>query len=191
MAAAARRLGSGAIDAACGRADWVGKPAERGIEARPIRFEPLALLLPAGHQLAALDAVPLAALEGREIDANTDDPNAPEWTDLARQVLALAGARPTGPHPPAVGLAEASHHLVRQGLPILTGVDQVDIPGGVVRQIVAPTPLYPWSIVTRRGTAGDPGVSTLLEAADRIGAAEGWLNLPPDAWLPLPEVRGR
>ena len=98
MARTLSRLLAGEIDVGFGRADWIGRRESAALEAEIIRFEPLAVLLPDDHALAGLDAVPLAALEGREIDVNIDDPASPEWTDLSRQLLALAEARPVAAH---------------------------------------------------------------------------------------------
>ena len=68
-----------------------------------------------------------------------------------------------------------------------------DVPGGVVRAIVDPTVLFPWSIVYRRGSEVEPGVASLLQAARSTSQAERWLDRPEDAWLPAPEssVDGR
>jgi DNA-binding transcriptional LysR family regulator len=187
MARTVSGLLAGEIDVGFGRAGWTGRRESAALEAETIRFEPLAVLLPDDHRLARLDAVPLAALEGLEIDVNIDDPASPEWTDLAQQLLAVARARPVLAHPTAIGVAEASHHLRRQGLPILTGVDMADVPGGVVRPIVEPTMLFPWSIVYRRGSEVEPGVAALLQAARATSQAERWLDRPVDAWLPAPE----
>lgn len=188
MARALGRILAGDIDVAFGRADWIGRPPARGIESHVVRYEPLALLLPDDHPLAVTETVPMAALAGLEIDANIDDPTSADWSDLARQMLALAGARPAPPHPVAIGLAETANHLRHQGLPILTGLDQVEVAGGVVRRLVDPTPIHPWSIVFRRGAAAEPGVATVVAAARSIAEQERWLELPPDAWLPLPEA---
>jgi DNA-binding transcriptional LysR family regulator len=190
MAKAVSGLLAGEIDVGFGRADWTGRRESAALEAEIIRFEPLAVLLPDDHPLAGLDVIPLAALEGLEIDVNIDDPASPEWTDLALQLLALARARAVAAHPTAIGVAEASHHLRRQGLPILTGVDMVDVPGGVVRAIVDPTTLFPWSIVYRRGSEVEPGVAALLQASRSMSQAERWLDRPEDAWLPAPESSG-
>ena len=187
MAKTVSRLLAGEIDVGFGRADWAGRRQNAALEAELIRFEPLAVLLPDDHALAEMDEVPLAALEGLEIDVNIEDPASPEWTDLARQMLALANARPVAAHPTAIGVAEASLHLRRQGLPILTGADMAAIPGGVVRAIVDPTVLFPWSIVCRRGSEVEPGVAALLEAARSTSRAERWLDRADDAWLPAPE----
>ena len=193
MARAVSGLLAGEIDIGFGRAEWIGRRENAALEAEIIRFEPLAVLLPDFHALAGMDAVPLAALEGSEIDVNIDDPASPEWTDLSRQLLALAKARPVAAHPTAIGVGEASVHLRRQGLPILTGLDMADVPGGVVRAIVDPTMLFPWSIVYRRGSEVEPGVAALIEAARSTSQAQGWLDRPEEAWLPAPEssVGGR
>jgi hypothetical protein len=62
-----------------------------------------------------------------------------------------------------------------------------DVPGGVVRPIVEPTMLFPWSIVYRRGSEVEPGVAALLDGARSTSQAERWLARPEDAWLPAPE----
>jgi DNA-binding transcriptional LysR family regulator len=187
MAKAVSGLLAGDIDVGFGRADWTSRRESAALVAELIRFEPLAVLLPDDYALAGLDVVPLEALEGHEIDVNIDDPASPEWTDLARQLLAVARARPVAAHTKAIGVEEASYHLRRQGLPILTGLDMADVPGGVVRAIVDPTMLFPWSIVYRRGSEREPGVAALLEAARATSRAEGWLDRAEDAWLPEPE----
>ena len=144
------------------------------------------MLLPATHPLASMAAVPVGALAGSEIDVNPADPEAPEWSDLVAQFLELSGARATAPHLPAVGLENQADHLVRQGIPILTGIDHVDVTGGVLRPLVDPVPMFPWSIVWRRGI--DAGALRAITTASAALAAErGWLTLPEGAWLPEPE----
>jgi DNA-binding transcriptional LysR family regulator len=185
------RLRLGEVDVVLGRVDWVDQRRLDDIERQLVRLEPLAVLLPAGHELAALAEVPLEVLRGLEIDANPADRRAPEWADLVRQFLALTGARSTPPHVAAIGLEEQSYHLVRQGLPILTSIDHVDVPGGVVRALVDPVPLYPWSLARLRG-GGGRGIEAVIAAAERLAAAEGWLgagDLENGAyWLPQPEA---
>jgi DNA-binding transcriptional LysR family regulator len=180
-------LQSAELDVALGRVDWIGQGRITGIDRRLLRFEPLAILLPADHPLARHEAITISRLEGLEIDANPGRPDAIEWTDFARQFLDLAGATPTPPHVSAVGLDNQAHHLVRQGLPILTAIDHVPVPGGVVRPLVEPVPLFPWSIAWRRGLR--PDVVASIEAATvALRTDTDWLELPPDAWLPEPEA---
>ena len=186
MGMSLRRLEAAELDVAFGRLDWRGGPGTR-LEHAPLRYEALAVLLPAGHALAQGEAVPVAALAGVEIDANPANPDAPEWSDLVAQFLALTGARATPDHIPAVGLDDQAHHLVQQNMPILTSVDHVDVPGGVIRPIVAPTPIYPWSMAWRPGSH-PAGLAALRQAAATIDQAGDWLGLPSDAWLPAPEA---
>jgi DNA-binding transcriptional LysR family regulator len=187
VAAAIDMLRTAELDIVLGRVDWVGRRDDAGLASRPLRWEPLALLLPGGHPLAELDAVPVARLAGLEIDVNPGRPDAFEWTDIASQFLDLAGAVATPPHVSAVGLENQAHHLIRQGLPILTGIDHRDVPGGVVRPIVDPVPVYPWAIAWRRRTRS--GVAGAIDAAADVLAGEtDWLALPSNAWLPMPEA---
>jgi DNA-binding transcriptional LysR family regulator len=186
-AAAIDQLRSAELDIAVGRVDWIGQRSTAGLERRLVRWEPLALLLPGGHQLTRLEEVPIARLAGLEIDVNPGRPDATEWTDLASQLLDLAGAVPTPPHVSAVGLENQAHHLMRQGVPILTGVDHVEVPGGIVRPLVDPVPIYPWSIGWRRGLRTEV-VAAIEAAADLLGADTDWLELPGQAWLPEPEA---
>ena len=152
-----------------------------------LRYEPLALLLPVDHPLAGRDAIPVAALTGLEIDANPAVPDAVEWSDLAIQFLALAGAHATPEHVSAVGLDDQAHHLLQQGLPILTSMDHVDVPGGVVRPIVEPVPIYCWSIAWRPGSH-PAGLAAIREAAATMRGGNRWHELPTGAWLPRPEA---
>jgi DNA-binding transcriptional LysR family regulator len=187
MGVAMRSLEAGEIDVAVGRAAWSGRRPSRAVRVRPLRFEALAVMLPGAHPLAELDAVPLATLAGIEIDANAATPEALEWLDLGGQFLAFAGATATPPHDPALGLDNQSDHLVRQGLPILTSIDHVAVPGGVVREIVEPVALYPWSVAWRSKAARE--VVAAIDAAVEALTADGdWREMPNGAWLPEPEA---
>ena len=116
----------------------------------------------------------------RPISSETANADAPEWADLVAQFLALTGAWATPDHVPAVGLDDQAHHLVQQNLPILTSVDHVDVPGGVIRPIVDPVPVYPWSMAWRPG-AHPLGLTAVREAAASIGGAVGSTALPPES----------
>jgi len=188
---ALERLESGSLDVVFGRVDWLGARPMPALDDVLIRLEPLALLLPAGHPLAQQPAVPVHSLHGLEIDGVPTHADAPEWTDLMLQFFALSGARSTPPHPPAIGPEEASHHLVRQGLPILASADHAELRGGVLRPLVDPIPLYAWSMAWRRGSTSD-GITALRDAAIDLGTREDWLGAArerdQDTWLPEPEA---
>ena len=188
------KLVAGRLDVVFGRVDWLDAKPMPTIDRALVRLEPLSVLLPAQHPLARHEAVPVRSLRGLEIDGFPPHDDAPEWTDLVRQFFALSGAHSTPPHLPAVGLEETGYHLVRQGVPILTAIDQVEVPGGVMRPLVDPVPLYAWSMAWRRRSSSD-GLTALREAAADVAAAEGWLDgageAPAgDSWLPEPDASG-
>ena len=190
MGTAVRRVQHAELDVAFGRADWRGGHRSSRLDRLLFRYEPLAALLPGDHPLASVQAIPLASLRGLELDANPASRDAPEWADLMDQFLALVGARSTPPHPPALGAVDQAHHLVHQGLPIITTVDHVEVPGGVIRPLVDPVPLYPWSMVWRRSADG-AGIAAIREAAASLGAADDWTAVAADSWLPEPEASER
>jgi DNA-binding transcriptional LysR family regulator len=188
---ALEKLATGGLDVVLGRVGWLDAPLMPTIEHVLIRLEPLALLLPAEHPLARQEAVPVRSLRGLEIDGLPPHSKTPEWADLLVQFFALSGAHSTPPHLPAIGLEEQGYHLVRQGVPILTSTDHVQVPGGVIRPLVEPIPLYAWSMAWRRDAAGD-GRSAVRDAAAELAATEGWLDMVDDrgggTWLPEPEA---
>jgi DNA-binding transcriptional LysR family regulator len=187
LGAALRLLQTGELDVALGRASRRAHRLPPTIATALVRWEPLGVMLPATHPLASLAGVPVAALAGSEIDVNPADPEAPEWSDLVVQFLELSGARATAPHLPAVGLENQADHLVRQGIPILTGIDHAEIPGGVLRPLTDPVPMFPWSVIWRRGL--EAGVlRAITKATAALGAEHGWMALPEDAWIPEPEA---
>jgi DNA-binding transcriptional LysR family regulator len=184
---ASRLLVAGELDLAFGRAEWVGGALPHALEHRLVRLEPLALMLPAGHPLAEREHVRMVDLIGVEIDVNPGHHEAPDWTDLAGQLLDRAGAVATPPHLPAVGKENQADHLVRQGLPILTGLDHDPVPGGVFRPITDPVPLFPWSVIWPRRLHRSL-VAAVQEATSKLSREERWLEAPRDPWLPEPEA---
>lgn len=188
MGAALRELRSGRLDVAFGRAEGLGLPLPSELTRRLVRYEPLALLIPAGHPLAALVEVPLARLRGMEIDASAGNDDAPEWVDLAVSLLEEFGARPSPPHAHVVGTSETARHLQSHGLPILTMSECPAVPGAVVRQLVEPVPVYAWAII-HRDDAKHPGLATLSSVIRELAEKEGWDKAPDGAWLPSSDAR--
>jgi len=188
LSAALHRLLAGGLDVAFGRSEGLGQPfPTQQLTRRLVRLEPLALLLPAEHPLATLDAVPLAALRGTQVDISAGNEQAPEWVDLGMRLLAAFGAEPSPPHPHAEGLEETVWHLHAEGLPILTLLERPLVPGVVVRPLTEPVPLYPWTMVFHRDLR-HPGLDALQASADELARRERWLELPPGPWLPEPDT---
>jgi len=189
--AALQSLATGSLDVVLGRVDWLDAAPMPTIEQVLVRLEPLAVLLPAKHPLAQLDRVPVRSLRGLEIDGVPPHSNAPEWTDLITQFFALSGSHSTPPHLPAFGLEEQGYHLVRQGVPILASADHHEVPGGVLRPLVDPIPLYAWSMAWRRDTASE-GISALRDAAAELAVADDWIPTAVtrgrNTWLPEPDA---
>jgi DNA-binding transcriptional LysR family regulator len=186
--AALELLLAGRLDVAFGRSEGLGQPFPTSqLARRLIRLEPLALLLPAEHPLAASEAVPLAALRGTQVDASAGNEQAPEWVELGVHLLVAFDAEPSPPHPHAAGLEETVRHLRAEGLPILTLLERPVVPGVVVRPLVDPVPLYPWTMAYRRELR-HPGLEALQAGADQLALRERWLEPPPDHWIPEPDA---
>jgi DNA-binding transcriptional LysR family regulator len=186
--AALSQLLAGRLDVAFGRSEGLGQPFPTArLARRLIRLEPLALLLPAQHPLASLEAVPLAALAGTQVDTSAGNELAPEWVDLGARLLAFAGGVPSPPHLHAAGLEETIRHLRAEGLPILTLSERALGPGVVVRPLTDPVPLYPWTMV-HQPELRHPALDALITAADELAHREHWHELPPEHWLPDPDA---
>lgn len=82
----------------------------------------------------------------------------------------------------AGGADETAYHLRATGWPILTRVDVPRVPRSVILPLVDPVPLYPWSMVYGRAL-DHPALAELGRAVEQLASAEGWLRVPPDAWL--------
>jgi hypothetical protein len=158
-----------------------------GVAHRLVRWEPMALLLPEAHQLAGLDAVPLARLRGTDVCWLAGDHASLEWEQAAGQLLSAYGAQPGIPHPHVRGADELAYHVKKRNVAVLTVIGQPAVPGAVVRPLVEPVAVYPWSMVWRRDLA-HPGLRGLHDAIDELAADERWLAFPADAWLPDPEA---
>src|SRR4029453_9690223 len=77
--AALELLLAGRLDVAFGRSEGLGQRFPGQLTRRLVRLEPLALLLSQEHPLASMDAVPLAAVAGTQIDVSVGNEQAPEW----------------------------------------------------------------------------------------------------------------
>ncbi|MDD9382424.1 LysR family transcriptional regulator [Streptomyces sp. ZAF1911] len=180
---AAAEIAAGRLDVSFGYADGLDPALRFRLARTPVRYEPLAVLLPEGHALAALDAVPLDALRGETVYTGAGNPRTREWTGLAHELFAGRGIASAPPAPVAVGKEEFRRVMVKTGRPVLATVGFVDMPGCVKRPLTAPVPLSPLSMVWRKGSS-HPGLDALRRAAAELGAAHGWLEVPPDSWLP-------
>ncbi|WP_079086409.1 LysR family transcriptional regulator [Streptomyces silvensis] len=188
LTGAAGEIAAGRLDASFGR--FAGLPAgvRAGLEQQPVRYEPMAVLLPVGHPLTGLDAVPLDRLAGERVYAGAGNERTPEWTDLARRLFEGRGIEVAPPAPLAVGPEEFARIMAKHRNPVLAVVGFPELPGAVLRPLVDPVPLSPVSLVWRRGLR-HPGLDALRGAAAELAAAEGWLTVPVDGWVPEADAR--
>ncbi|MCP3771343.1 LysR family transcriptional regulator [Streptomyces sp. MAR25Y5] len=179
---AAGELIAGRLDVSFGR--FAGLPAalKAGLDQQPVRYEPMAVILPEGHPLAALAEVPLDALAGEEVYAGAGNARTREWTGLAELLFEGRGIDVASPAPLAVGEEEFQRIMARTGNPVLAVVDFPPLPSMVLRPLVDPVPLSPVSLVWRKGLI-HPGLGALRRAAADIAVEEGWLLRPSDGWV--------
>lgn len=176
------------VDVAFGRSTGGNQPFPRQLTRHLVRLEPLALLVPDDDPLAELSAIPLTAIAGRTIDTSAGNTAAPEWVELGAELVAEFGGTTAPEHHPGMaavaagGPDETAHHVRATGWPILTKLEGPDSRGTVVRPLTDPVPLYPWTMV-HRGDLRHPGLDALVGAVEQLTQAEGWREIPQQAWL--------
>lgn len=180
---AASEILAGRLDASFGRAAGLAGAVRARLSVQPVRYEPMALMLPAAHPLAGRGVITLSELSGTTVYAGAGNERTREWTGLASLLFAEWGIELAPPVPLAVGVAEFQRVIAKAGHPVLVVVDFPPLPGAVVRPLVDPVPLSPLMLVWRKGLH-HPGVDALRSAAAQLGAEDGWLVPPPGAWLP-------
>ncbi|MFI1889230.1 LysR family transcriptional regulator [Streptomyces jumonjinensis] len=182
LTGAAADIAAGRLDVSFGRFAGLEPGVRAGLDHQLVRFEPLAVILPEDHPLAARDRVPLAALAGEAVYAGAGNPRTPEWTDLARRLFEGRGIALAPPAPMAVGAEEFRRVMAKHRRPVLAVVDFPAMPGTVLRPLTDPVPLSALSLVWRRGMR-HPGLDALRAAARELAAEDGWLERGPGQWL--------
>ncbi|MDN3293652.1 LysR family transcriptional regulator [Streptomyces ficellus] len=185
LTGAAADILAGRLDVSFGRVAGLAPAVLSGLGHQPVRYERMAVLLPEDHRLAALDAVPLAALAGLTLYVAAGNPATAEWTDLALRLFEGRDITPAAPFPEIAGPDEFVRVVRKRGWSVLASTEFLAVGGMVVRPLTDPVPLSPVSLVWRRGLR-HPGLDALREAAVRLGEADGrrWLTVPPGSWLP-------
>ncbi|MFF8829863.1 LysR family transcriptional regulator [Streptomyces sp. NPDC015131] len=183
LTGAAAGILAGRLDVSFGRFAGLAPAVRARLSAQPVRYEPMAVILPEDHPLAGRAEVELDALAGETVYAGAGNPATREWTDLAERLFAGRGIRVAPPAPVAIGAEEFRRVMGRSRTPVLAVVDFPATPGTVLRPLVDPVPLSPVSLVWRTGLV-HPGLDALRAAAAGLAGAEGWLKMPSGAWLP-------
>jgi DNA-binding transcriptional LysR family regulator len=187
--AALAALSDSRVDVAYGRVGTTLQPDAASLARRLVRWEPLGLMVPEDDETLAEPApLPLDAVAGRTIDTSAGNTAAPEWVELATQLVEQHGGIPSPPHHPgmaavaAAGPDDVVRHVRETGWPILVKLDEPRPAGAVVRPLADPVPVYPWWAV-HRPDLRHPALAALVQAGDELGTAEGWREPPPDAWF--------
>lgn len=187
LTGAAQEIVDGRLDASFGRIAGLA-PAVAGRFAHlPVRYERMAVLLPADHELCTYDRIPLEALAGRTLYAGAGNPATAAWTDLATRLFNAYGIHLAEPFPEIEGPEEFVRIVRKRGWWVLASTEFIDVPGTALRLLRDPVPLSPLSLVWRTGST-HPALKALADTARRLARENRWLELPPDAWLP-PEDR--
>ncbi|GAA3813988.1 LysR family transcriptional regulator [Streptomyces chiangmaiensis] len=187
LTGAAAEILAGRLDASFGRFAGLDPAVRARLDQQPVRYEPMAIVLPEDHRLAPLAEVPLSELAGETVYAGAGNPRTPEWTDLAHRLFQNRGIRMASPAPLAVGAEEFQRIMAKKGDPILAVVDFPSMPRMVLRPLVDPVPLSPVSLVWRKG-AVHPGIDALRRAAVELGEEDRWLSPAEGAWLPAADA---
>lgn len=180
---AAGEILAGRLDASFGRAAGLDPAVRAGLDVQPVRYEPMAVLLPSAHPLAAREVVALADLAGETVYAGAGNARTREWTDLAALLFEEWDIELAPPTPLAVGMAEFQRIMAKTGHPVLAVVGFPPLPGTVLRPLVRPVPLSPLLLVWRKGMR-HPGLDALRTAAVQLQSSEGWMVRPRGSWLP-------
>ncbi|WNM35452.1 LysR family transcriptional regulator [Streptomyces sp. Li-HN-5-11] len=183
LTGAAAELLAGRLDASFGRFAGLDPALRARLDHQLVRYEPMAVVLPEGHRLAPLEAVPLEALAGETVYAGAGNPRTPEWTDLAHRLFEGRRIEVAPPAPLAVGVEEFERLMARSGHPVLAVIGFPALPRTVVRPLVDPVPLSPVSLVWRKGLV-HPAFDAVRRAAGELAGREGWLRRPENGWLP-------
>ncbi|MER5351813.1 LysR family transcriptional regulator [Kitasatospora sp. NPDC002551] len=183
LAAAAGELIAHRLDVSFGRFAGLPSGVRAQLAQRPVRLEPVSVMMAAGHPLAGRPVLRLAELAGHPVDVCAGNPATTEWADLGLRLLREHGLAPAPPRVPPVGVDETARYLVRHGDPMLTTAGGPTLPGAVNVPLVEPVPLSLVSLV-HRPDLRHPGLTALLSAAAELGAREAWLRRPAGSWLP-------
>lgn len=164
-------LADGQLDALFGLATR----CPSGITAEPIRREAVLAGMAAGHPLARLDAVPVAALAEVELLLPSDDA-AVEWVEFVHGFCAEAGVTPRRWSGVTHGSVAAAEILREYGC-VTPTVGWADPPADIVfRPLIGPSPVLTWSMMISPALAGQPELVALAECVRALAEEHNWLQ---------------
>jgi DNA-binding transcriptional LysR family regulator len=166
-----RMLVDGRLDVGLGRASLA--PAE--VAAELFRLDPLGVLVPDGHRLAALAGVPVATLAAEPL-LLAEEGRAPEFNQFVIELCRSVGFAPTV-YRGTVESIRAAIDLVLQGRCVVcTPASCVaEVARIVWRPLVEPVSRYPWSVLWRADSASEY-VRAVVASARALSRQLGWLE---------------
>jgi DNA-binding transcriptional LysR family regulator len=165
-----RLIADGLLDVGFGRASQA--PAE--VASELVRLDPLGVLVGAEHPFAAMESVPMGALEGQPLLLSADD-RAPEFDQFVVELCRSAGFVPALYRGSVQSIGGAAD-LINQGR-CLACVPSSFTPGhsGLVwRPLVEPASRYPWSVLWRADNDSSH-VQAVVTCAKAVSLELGWL----------------
>ncbi|RPE32400.1 LysR family transcriptional regulator [Kitasatospora cineracea] len=166
---AAELVARGEVDLAVVQ-DWatVPLPVQDGLDRLDLGTDPVDLLLPAGHPLAALDAVPVTALRGQRWISVPPGNICHDWL--------LRTMRETGEEPDVahrVGEFQTQLALIAAGLGLglIPRLGRGPLPPGIAARPVTPEPVRRVHALWRTQTSRRPAVTATLTALRHHWAA--------------------
>jgi DNA-binding transcriptional LysR family regulator len=165
-----QQLIDGRLDVGIGRAEL----APPQIASLLFRQDPLGVLVPPGHRLAALDAIPVAVLAEEPL-LLAEEAQAPEFNQFTVEMCRAAGFTPTV-HEGTVESIRAAADLVAQGrcLYCVPSSCISALPGTTWRPLTEPASYYPWSVLWRAAEVSGH-VRAVVTCAGAMSKRLGWL----------------
>jgi DNA-binding transcriptional LysR family regulator len=166
-----QQLIDGRLDVGIGRAEL----APPQIASLLFRQDPLGVLVPPGHRLAALDAIPVAVLAEEPL-LLAEEAQAPEFNQFTVEMCRAAGFTPTV-HEGTVESIRAAADLVAQGrcLYCVPSSCISALPGTTWRPLTEPASYYPWSVLWRAADVSGH-VRAVVTCAGAMSKRLGWLT---------------
>jgi DNA-binding transcriptional LysR family regulator len=168
-----QQLADGRLDVGIGRAAH----APPQIASLLFRHDPLGVLVPPGHRLAGLDAIPVAVLAEEPL-LLAEEVRAPEFNQFTVEMCRAAGFTPTV-YEGTVESIRAAADLVAQGrcLYCVPSSCISALPGTIWRPLTEPASSYPWSVLWRAVETSDH-VQAIVSCARTMSRRLGWLVTP-------------
>lgn len=179
FAATVTAVSEGRVDLAFGRVHGMGKPLPANLLHQLVRWDPLGIVLPAGHPLAKRAQVPMSELAGHPLVLHTAE-EATEWQNWNEELAAAFGLT-FGWRLHGHGRGAANAAILTYQAPSF-GPLEAPVPDGiVVRPVLAPVPLYRLSVFWRSGHTS-AALRRTLTTIQEIAGEHGWLDLPQTDW---------